>query len=1016
MVTRAKQTYNEESIQHHKGLEGVRHKPSMYLGERGNPMVYRIIKELVDNALDEFLAKRNQEIEVWADPKSDTYIVGDKAEGVPVGIHKKAKISTLTLIFTELHAGGKFNDSAYAACFVGDTRIRLLDGSTPTLAELAQTHFDQSFWVLSCKPNGDIVPGLAYLPRRTKSIKELVDVYLDNGRVERCTPEHRWMLRDGTYCEAQDLRKGSSLMPIYLRENEDGRTFVHLNNKDQPYLSAKPRERNRVDSFVKLSRVVYAATYPKRAYKFGYQVHHANTNPGDDRPENLLYLSKGRHNVIHKQLNNTTGLNHAHGGLQKYSKSERGRSNSSKVGKKTFVNLVKHARSTEGRAKASVRASVTLQAPELVQSRSLGRVLRCFLYIHSLGEDFNKLTYTKYRMYGSWTWNNLTAFFSTANCSKISEGLESLVPDFLKRRTRAGQPLKRMLAKYKPHSAYASPATHFTNHKVLTIRRVRLDKSIPVYDISVHGTNNFLLDSGVVVHNSAGTHGVGAAAANAVCTKFEVWTFRDRAWHHQAFSGGKPLFAVKKSPPPREVTSKLKSCGALGTIIRIQPDQSIVSINKGKTKATLDLNSTARWLRNLSLLNKNLKVTFSAGTKTRTYLNKEGIVKVVKNRVAAEELEAMGKPLVFENDRLQFALQWTSYTEDDGMQAYVSCSPTRDGGTHLDEFLDALVKALAPYKTTRDKYTPRDLRNGLIGALNWNMSGPEFSSQVKDRLTSNLGKALFELAFLELQKAFAANKALAKRIIRRASEAKKAKEDFKKVMDGISKINASKRGVILPNILATARRCKPADREIFLVEGESAAGTAKRARNNNFQEVLRLQGKPTNALRKPMSEVLKSKPILNILAALGYDHRKPEPHKHLRVGRVYCLADADPDGKHINALILTTIHRLMPELFTEGRVFICNAPLYSAYYKNQRYFGKTFEDCYSQMPRGAPKELVQRAKGWGELPPEVLEIIAFHPDTRNVIEISPPKDKKEMDYYQLIMGSDTSGRKALLGL
>ena len=632
MATRTKSSssYNEDSIQHHKGLTGVRARPGMYLGERGNPMVYRIVKELVDNALDEFLAKRNSEIEVWADPKSNTYIVADKAEGIPVGIHKKAKISTLTLIFTELHAGGKFNDKAYAA--------------------------------------------------------------------------------------------------------------------------------------------------------------------------------------------------------------------------------------------------------------------------------------------------------------------------------------------------------------------------------------------------SAGTHGVGAAAANAVCTKFEVWTFRDRNWYHQAFSEGKPLFELRRAAPPKDVVSKLKSCGKSGTIIRIQPDQSIVSINKGKTKAVLDLNETARWLRNLSLLNKNLKVTFSAGSKVKTYLNKEGIVKVIKNRLQAEELEVMGKPIVFESDRLQFAIQWTSYTEDDGIQSYVSCSPTRDGGTHLDEFMDALVKALAVYKTPRDKYTPRDLRTGLIGALNWNMSGPEFSSQVKDRLTSNLNKALFELALAELDRAFKANKTLARKIIKRACEAKKAKEEFKKVMDGIGKINAARRGVILPNILATARRCKPGDRELFLVEGESAAGTAKRARNSDFQEVLRLQGKPTNALRKPMAEVLKSKPILNILAALGYDHRKPEPHKHLRVGRLYCLADADPDGLHINALILTIIHRLMPQLFAEGRVFICNAPLYSAYYKNKRYFGKTYEECYSQMPKGAPKDLPQRAKGWGELPPEVLEIIAFDPRTRNVIKVDPPKDKKELEYYNLIMGSDTSGRKALLGL
>lgn len=630
MATRSKSNYTEDSIIHHKGLTAVRARPGMYLGERGNPMVYRVIKELVDNALDEFLAKRNLEIEVWADPKANTYIIADKAEGIPVGIHKKAGISTLTLILTELHAGGKFNDSAYAA--------------------------------------------------------------------------------------------------------------------------------------------------------------------------------------------------------------------------------------------------------------------------------------------------------------------------------------------------------------------------------------------------AAGTHGVGAAAANAVSSKFEVWTYRDRSWHHQAFSEGKPTTPVKKIAPPSEVTSKLHSCGKSGTIIRIVPDQTIVSVNKGKTKAVLDIPIAARWLKNLAMMNRNLKVTFTVGTKTKTYLNREGIVRLVKNRVEAEELEVLGKPIVHEDDRLQFAIQWTSYQEDDGLQSYVSCSPTRDGGTHVDEFFDALVKAITPFKTPRDKFTPKDLRSGLIGVLNWNMNSPEFSSQVKDRLTSNLAKAIQGSALSILMKAFTENKSLARKIIGRATAAKKAKEEFRKVMDGINKVNAAKRGVLLPNILATARRCKPADRELFLVEGESSSGTSKKARNINFQEVLRLNGKPMNAMRKPLAQLLKSKAILNMLAALGYDHRKPEPHKHLRVGRVYCLADADQDGFHINALILTVIHRLMPQLFAEGRVFICNAPLFSAYYKGERFFGKTHKECWSQMPSGAPKDIVTRAKGWGELPPEVLAIIAFNPDTRNVIQIHPPKDKKELEYYNLIMGSDTSGRKALLGL
>ena len=856
MATRS--SYNEDSIQHHKGLEGCRKRPGMYLGERGDHMVFTLVKELVDNSFDEFLAKRNSAIEVWADSASNTYIVADSAEGIPVGLHKKAGISTLTLIFTELHAGGKFNNSAYTAssgCFTGDTRVFTLDGMHPSFEKLWEKwkHDPTPFYVLSRDDEGRLVPRKCYHVQKSKIVNEIARVHLSSGAVISCTLDHPFYLSDGSVVQAKNLSKHESLDSLHWEYDSDG--YIVSNRFRQNF---GVRNLHRV-----VAKTILGAQVE------GLHVHHKDEVVDNNVPSNLKPLSPHDHYKEH---------------------------------------------------------------PE------------------KLGLGCSTSAATK----------NAVAFNDTVDKVVIE----------------------------------------------------RVDPT-PVYGISVEDFHNYVLFEGPVVGN---THGVGSSAVNAVCSKFEVWTYRDKAWHHQAFSEGKPLFAVKKSPPPSSVTSKLRTCGKLGTIIRIQPDQSIVSVNKGKTKAVLPLSATALRLKNLAFLNRNLKITFTAGKKTATYLNNEGIVKVVKSRVAKQELEPLGKPLVFESDQLQFALQWTSYTEDDGMQSFVSCSPTRDGGSHQDEFFEALIKTLAVYKTSRDKYTPRDVRNGLIGCLNWNMSGPEFSSQVKDRLTSNLNKGLFTIAFKELTALFAANKTLAKSIIKRASEAKKAKEEFKKVMDGISKVNAAKRGIILPNILATARRCKPSERELFLVEGESASGTAKRARNINFQEVLRLNGKPMNAMRKPLAALLKSKAIVNILAAIGYDHRQAEPHKHLRVERLYCLADADPDGEHINALILTVIHRLLPQLFVEGRVFICNAPLFSAYYKGQRYFGKTHQECHLQMPKGTPKDIVTRSKGWGELPPEVLEIIAFHPETRNVIKLSPPKDKKEQAFYDLIMGSDTSGRKALLGL
>jgi len=439
MVTKKANTYDEDSIQHHKGLAAVRVRPGMYLGERGAPMVYRALKEIVDNAYDEWAAGRNLAIEVYADTKNDVYIVADRAQGIPVGLHKTEKISTLTLILTELHAGGKFDDKAYKT--------------------------------------------------------------------------------------------------------------------------------------------------------------------------------------------------------------------------------------------------------------------------------------------------------------------------------------------------------------------------------------------------AAGTHGVGAAATNAVSSSFECWTHRDKSWHYQAFKAGKPVAVIKRVPcVDKSVSKLLQSVPKSGTVIRFTPDQTIVSVDKGKTPAKLDVPMTANWLKNLAMMNKNLSITFTSGTKTRTYLNKIGIVKMLKDRVAHGELEPMGKPIILEDDVLSIAVQWTSYPDEDGVTSYVSSSTTRDGGTHLDEFYAALTKVIGEFKLQRDKYAPRDLRNGLVGVLNYKMSQPEFSSQVKDRLTSNLEKSVYDRTYTFCKAFFTANKALVRRIIKRASEVKKTKEQFKKLMDGVAKINSSKRGIMLPNILASARKCTPATREIFLVEGDSAAG------------------------------------------------------------------------------------------------------------------------------------------------------------------------------------------------
>ncbi len=511
---------------------------------------------------------------------------------------------------------------------------------------------------------------------------------------------------------------------------------------------------------------------------------------------------------------------------------------------------------------------------------------------------------------------------------------------------------------------------------------------------------------------AAGTHGVGAAAVNAVSRLFEAWTCREGKWYYQAFQCGKPLAKVEQvRGVPKAVVDLLQAKPVKGTVIKFHPDQSIVKAGKD---AKLDVPHACRWLSNVALLNKGVKVVYNVDGKIATRVNMVGAAKAIEVKLKQLEVEGLGKPLIYESDEIQLAVQWSTYSDDDGVSSYVSASQTADGGTHFSGFQSALAAALSEHKGARDKFTNKELFAGLVGIFNFNMSQPAFSSQIKTKLTSPVGAHIAETLLPAFKKFFSQNKVLARQILRRATEVKKLTEEHKKAMKGATAINQSAKGALLPTILASSPKATPHTRELYLVEGDSASGTAKNARDTRFQEVLRLQGKPMNAVRAKPSVLWKNTAIQNIAAALGFNPKNPSMD-NLRVRRLYLLADADEDGKHINLLVLGFIYKYLPKMFDEGRVFVCDAPLFSAFVRNKRYFGKTHAECHRQLPKGTAKDVVTRAKGWGEIGAEVLCTIAFDPATRSVIKLLPPKGKA-LKYFESILGADTQCRKDLLGL
>ena len=323
---------------------------------------------------------------------------------------------------------------------------------------------------------------------------------------------------------------------------------------------------------------------------------------------------------------------------------------------------------------------------------------------------------------------------------------------------------------------------------------------------------------------SKGTHGVGAAATNAVSTSFEVWTNRDRKWHYQQFKQGKAVgvLSVVKSLP----TTLLKCLGykpMCGSIIRFTPDQKIVSNDGGKTIAKLNLSHTAGWLKSLANLNPGLEVTFSANGKSKTYLNTVGLKHLIAEQLRLLEVDAMGKPFIYESPTLSVALQWSSYADEDALLTYVESGHTRDGGTHELGLRNALNAALAPFKKKTDKFAPKDLYYGMLGVLNWRMSGAEYSGQTKDRLTSNVAPAIEKELLPVLSAFFTKNKTTARLVVRRAMEVKKSKDEFVKTLKAVAGAKKKSKNS-MPANLVQSTKASNLTRELYVVEGDSASG------------------------------------------------------------------------------------------------------------------------------------------------------------------------------------------------
>lgn len=511
---------------------------------------------------------------------------------------------------------------------------------------------------------------------------------------------------------------------------------------------------------------------------------------------------------------------------------------------------------------------------------------------------------------------------------------------------------------------------------------------------------------------SGGLHGVGVSVVNALSTNMEVKVKRDGKIHEITFEKG-----VTKEP--------LKVVGRTdetGTLVHFVPDAEIFD------ETVYDYDTLRHRLRELSFLNRGITIILTderpEEVRQETFYFEGGISSFVEHLNRNKEV-INPEPVYFNGTKdttvVEIALQYnTSYSEN--IYSFVNNINTEEGGTHLAGFKSALTRAANDFarrqgiiKNNEDNLVGEDIREGLTCVISIKLREPQFEGQTKTKLGNSEVRGIVDSIVSEgLSEYFEENPVISKKIIEKSIMASRAREAARKARELTRRKNALEVSS-LPGKLADCSVKDPEQAEIYLVEGDSAGGSAKQGRDRRFQAILPLRGKILNVEKARLDKILNNEEIRTMITAFGSGIGSEFDITKRRYGKIIIMTDADVDGAHIRTLLLTFFYRYMRPLIENGHVYIAQPPLYQIRKGRSHWYTYSDEELAQKLDEiGREGITVQRYKGLGEMNPEQLWETTMDPEKRTVLQVHLREAEEADSIFTILMGDKVEPRRRFI--